>query len=268
MSAYKRPDRVKHTLSGQFKLLRAFLLSATALTGFGAGAALAQPVLYGGKVQEVRLSGDSAGRYGNRYEDRRFSRDSVERFHDRVQWALSRGALSRGEADRLHFRADALDDLARAMSRRNGLDYYERQELDSRFADLRAQFRRLVWDRDYRGAYREEWRSTRDKEEPYWGDDDKRDDDDRSDRAARGDYAARGSDRAAPDLKSSEDDEDWQPPELGGAPSTSGVVIPPPQPYRSDQPVPPATRKPSPTQRATPAPSNDDQPFKDGRDFY
>ena len=33
----------------------------------------------------------------------------------------------------------ALDDLARAMARRNGLDYYEREELDGRFADLRAQ---------------------------------------------------------------------------------------------------------------------------------
>jgi uncharacterized protein YheU (UPF0270 family) len=262
MSAERRPGHVKASVSGKYNLLRMVLLGATALTGFGAGAVAAQPVLYGGRVQEARLGGDSGARYGDRYEDRRFSRDALRRYHDRVEWALSRGALSRSEADRLHFRANALDDLARAMARRDGLDYYERDELDNRFADLRAQFRRLVWDRDYRGAYSEEWRSTRDKEQRYW------EDDDRSGMASRDDYAARGANRAAPDLKSSDGDDDWQPPELGTAPPASGVVIPPPQPYRSDQPVPPATRKPSPSQRAAPAPSNDDQPFKDGRDFH
>lgn len=257
--------------SGKISLLRVTLLSFTALAGFSAGAASAQPLLYGGKVQEARLSGDSGAGYNNRHEDRRFSRDSVRRFHDRVEWALSRGALTRGEADRLHFRANALDDLARAMSRRNGLDYYERDELDNRFADLRTQFRRWVWDRDYRGSYRDEWRSTRDNEERFWRDDDRddnvRDDDDRSDMASRDAYAARG-DRPAPNLKSSDDGDDWQPPELGKAPPSSRVLIPPPQPYRSDTPVAPAARKPSPSQTATPAPSNDDQPFKDGRDFH
>lgn len=263
MSADKGSGCAKPIASGRFRIFRALLLGATVLTGLSAGAALAQPVLYGGKVQATRLGADSGGRFDNRHEDSRFSRDSVRRFHDRVEWALSRGALSQGEADRLHFRAHALDDLARAMSRRDGLDYYERDELDSRFADLRAQFRRWVWDRDYRGSYREEWRSTRDKEERYWRDDNR--DDDRSDMASRDEYAARG-DRVAPDLKSSDDD--WQPPELGKAPPSSRVVIPPPQPYRPDQPAPPATRKPSPSQKAMPAPSGDDQPFKDGRDFH
>ncbi len=267
MNADKRPCRAK---PAELNLVRGVLLSAAALAVFGAGAALARPVLQGGKLEQTRLASDSGARYGDRYEDRRFSRDSLRRFHDRVEWALSRGALNRGEADRLHFKADALDDLARAMARRNGLDYYERQELDSRFANLRAQFRRLVWDRDYRGSYRDEWRSTRDREERYWRDDDDRGDDDRSDAASQNDYASRG-DRAASDLKRSDSDEDWIPPELGKAPPSSRAVIPPPQPYRADQPAPPATRKPSPSQRVAPkttAPAVDDQPFKDGRDFH
>ena len=265
MSADKRPGRFRLV---RVQLVRAILLSAASLTAFGAGAALARPVLHGGKVEHVRLGADSGARFGDRYEERRFSRDSLRRFHDRVEWALSRGALTRGEADRLHFKANALDDLARAMARRDGLDYYERDELDSRFADLRAQFRRWVWDRDYRGSYRDEWRSTRDKEEPYWRDDAGRDDDERSDAAPQSDYAARG-DRAAPDLKRSDDD--WTPPELGKAPPSSRVVIPPPQPYRADPPDTAETRKPSPSQRAKPrtaAPADDDQPFKDGRDFH
>jgi hypothetical protein len=265
MSAEKCPDLV---WPAPIQLVRAVLLSAAVLTAFGAGAAMARPALHGGKVEQVRLGGDSGGRFGDRYEERRFSRDSLRRFHDRVEWALSRGALTRGEADRLHFKANALDDLARAMGRRDGLDYYERDELDSRFADLRAQFRRWVWDRDYRGSYRDEWRSTRDREEQYWRDDDGRDDDDRSDAASQNDYAARG-DRTAPDLKRSDDD--GTPPELGKAPPSARAVIPPPQPYRADPADAAETRKPSPSQRAKPrtaAPADDDQPFKDGRDFH
>lgn len=253
---------------GKSKVRGLVLLAASALTLVGAGAAFAQPVLYGGRVQEARLGADSGSRFNERYEERRFSRDSIRRFHDRVEWALSRGALTRGEADRLHFKANALEDLARAMARRNGLDYYERDELDDRFADLRAQFRRWVWGRDYRGSYRDEWRSTRDREERYWRDDNDRDNDDRSDAASQNDYAAR-DDRVALDLKRSDDD--WTPPELGKAPPSSRVVIKPPQPYRSEAQVPPATRKPSPSQRAAPkpvAPAEDDQPFKDGRDFH
>lgn len=262
MNADKGRDRGGAGRGRPFNLVRTSLLCLAALTGFGAGAALAQPMLSGGQVQQVRLGGDVGGaRYGVRYEDRRFSREAIRRFHDRVEWALSRGALTRGEADRLHFRADALEDLARAMSRRDGLDYYERQELDDRFDDLRAQFRRLVWQRDYRGPYREEWRNSRDDEERFWREDD------RSDLAAGADYAAR-SDRAAPDLKGRDDD--WQPPELGKGSSSPQVMIPPPQPYRSEQPFPPSTRKPSPGSSAKPAPAaqGDDQPFKDGRDFH
>ena len=265
MSADKLPG---YAGLARIQLVRAVLLSAAALTAFGAGAALARPVVHGGKVEQVRLGGDSGARFGDRYEERRFSRESLRRFHDRVEWALSRGALTRGEADRLHFKANALDDLARAMARRDGLDYYERDELDNRFADLRAQFRRWVWDRDYRGSYRDEWRSTRDKEERYWRDDDDRDDDDRSDAASQNDYAARGE-RTSPDLKRSDDD--WTPPELGKAPPSARAVIPPPQPYRADPADTAAPRKPSPSQRAkpqTPAPVEDDQPFKDGRDFH
>jgi|GEM_PF-2515069 len=265
MSADKRPGRDKANASGKITFLRAALLSATAFVGFGGGTAVARPILHGGAVQEVRLGADSGARYGNRFEDRRFSRDSVRRFHDRVEWAFSRGALNRGEADRLHFRADALDDLARVMARRNGLDYYEREELDNRFADLRAQFRRMVWDRDYRGSHREEWRKTRDDEERYWRDDDR--DDDRGGIASGDDYAVR-DDRPAPALKGTMDD--WTPPELGKSTIPPLVSIAPPQPYRAQQPVPPATRKPSPAQKPMPAPSaqDDDQPFKDGRDFH
>lgn len=263
MHAVERPDRVRKTASPKLNLLRVALLGATALAGFGAGAVLARPVLYGGEVEQTRLGADSGARYNNNYEDRRFTRDSIRRFHDRVEWALSRGALSSGEADRLHFRADALDDLARAMSRRDGLDYYERQELDNRYADLRALFRRMVWDREYRGPYRDEWRNSRDNEERFWRED--RNDDDRSDMASRDNYASRG-DRAAPDLKGRDERDDaWQPPELGKA---SPVVIPPPQPYRADQPSPPATRKPSPVKKPAPVTQQDDQPFKDGRDFH
>lgn len=261
MSADKRPDRAGPV---RIQLVRTVLLSAVALTAFGGGAALARPAYGDGKIAQVRLGADSGARFGDRHEERRFSRDALRRFHDRVEWALSRGALTRGEADRLHFKANALDDLARAMARRDGLDYYERDELDSRFAELRAQFRRWVWDRDYRGSYRDEWRSTRDREEQYW-----RDDDDRSDAASQNDYAARG-DGATPDLKRGDDDS-WNPPELGKAPPSSRVAIPPPQQYRSEAPIASAARKPSPAQRAAPkpvAPADGDQPFKDGRDFH
>ncbi|MET0545115.1 MAG: hypothetical protein ABWZ40_02285 [Caulobacterales bacterium] len=205
-------------------------LVALAAASLCVAPASAGPALNGGRVQAVRAGDAESGRYGNRYEDHRFSTDALRRVQERIDWAYSRGALSPREADRLQDRAESLRDRARAYWRSGGVDWQESRDLDDRFNDLRQEVRHLVWDREYRGNYRDEWRDSR-----LWSDEGWRGDEKESGRRFESD----------PDLKG----RDEAPPSAGGAKKWT-------------------TPKQYSTPKAPEPEAEEDQPFKDGRDFH
>jgi hypothetical protein len=225
---------------------------AVILAGFGFGrpAHAAPSTGAEGRVQSVRLSSDAwrdggrdEGRYDERQQDHRFSPDALYRLQERIDWAHSRSALSAREANRLQDWAEDLRRRARAYWRSGGLDWHERRELDARFHDLRQEVRHLVWDREYRGPYRQEWR-----ERSLWGEN-----------RWRGE---RGGDDAG--LKGSQiEQDDWDADRRDSGRGAPGVAEPP-----AKQNDAPKNLGPQPRANGTQAPAPNDRLFKDGRDFH
>lgn len=232
------------------------LWAAGAILSFGLSAETASARVQSVRLEAVRLAGDVyGGREGNRYEERRFSTDALNRLQDRIDWAQSRGALSAREADRLHYRADDLRNRSRAYWRSGGIDRQEGRELDDRFQNLREDVRHLVWDREYRGQYRQEWR-----ERSLWGENGWRGDGDRRQSGFNGAELKRS------EFDGDDDRADLDRPDPGPeAPQAAPKQYEPPQTLAPK----PLTPKPAAPKSTAPAQTNGgNQPFQDGRDFH
>lgn len=215
--------------SGRSRVFKTLLAAPLALSVLWAAAAHAQPPQTNAKLETARFEwGVQPIRYGEGQEDRRFSTDALRRLQERIDWAYSRGALSAREANRLQDRAEALRDRARSYWRSRGVDWQERRDLDDRFNELRQEMRYLVWDREYRGEYRNEWRDSR-----LWSEEGWRGDDEKSGRD--------GAQAGRPDEDAFEPGDD------------------------ADERYP---RKPYSSSKAPEPKAGQDQPFKDGRDFH